>query len=623
MKKIILLATSCSVLLSGCFFGSQTVNEDAELEMAFPASTKFVAGIDLTSEDQRNQLDEIMLRFPETGLWKELVTQLSAEFEDEGLGEEFWSTVFGGNSKVIAGVDFPDDFDLLADPDAGEDEDDQVSIFVAGEFDNADDVEVLIDVLLDKSYEEQGKDVMRETEGELRYWTVEADDFYLVRYGDIFVLTNTDDLRDQALEQMSKETGLYANDDFTATFKDLPAENLGYLYFDLNGFFSLFEGEEREQMLEAMEVYGNDPEMLSAMGAVGLVISVDEGGFVMNSATELALDPEELEMIIPGHDRELSLIEKVNSDGVMIYMEDQDLATHFEILISSYAVLIDSSIDAYESSLAGLGHGFPDPSLEFSEGEKHDTYLRVMNQIGATTGLSVEELEKLFSNPYAFSVSEKDELYPAIAFYVDLDEETVELGKSFASGLDSFVEETMGQLSLLLPVDAEGQDVLKRERVVVEGGVLYKLYVDWNTFSEETISSLAVVPGFDLREQKVVLYYGVTGNDMLAFALYPDFDEEFGEEVLSDLENYRQGVNALGDKYGYNVTFLQTEPILNFVEKYLDLLNSAGLLTSQDLQDFELYGKQFVGAFKYMIASKSYSDGMIYSDAYLRVQKVD
>ncbi|MDZ4209666.1 MAG: hypothetical protein U1C56_00645 [Candidatus Curtissbacteria bacterium] len=120
----------------------------------------------------------------------------------------------------------------------------------------------------------------------------------------------------------------------------------------------------------------------------------------------------------------------------------------------------------------------------------------------------------------AFVLDDVGMKYPAAIFYLDVSSDLV-AGKDLMNFLGGFVKGFLVDFGF-------SEDSLVENVVVVRGFGMKKLTIDWEKAGEAVLvlgaSGFADVVGEDMS-----LYYGVSDDGVLILALYPDFEEVYGE----------------------------------------------------------------------------------------------
>jgi hypothetical protein len=585
------------LLLTACGSGGADVNDDATMEMVFSENSTLAIVVDYSDEDQVEQLKSIGDRFPENDLWDEMKQEFEYEMGDDlDQFNKYWDIVSVASFRFGMGVALSEDlesFEEIEDVDS-----DNVEIVLTGEFEDGDAIEEMMEEMMADAYTES--ELVVEDNGGVKTWTVETDNFFAVRYGDIFFLTNTLENKGNILDRLNNAERVFDNSDVEI----LSEPKLGYVFLDLDRIIEILEDSHSSELEELKSLYSLDADLMGLLGDVYVTFSADEGGIKLVSATELSGGEEELAEFIPGVMDEPSLVNKVNAEGLFFYIEDQDLGFYFEAAANSFGTL------AGAPTLSGTVEDIVDGTF----------FAEALGYLADVSGLSTDEVEELLEAPFAISMSKTNDYFPTLAFYLNLSESTIDLGKRFSSGLDQFAAELIEEFNADIPADLEGADALKREALVVEGGALYRVYVDWTVFSEETLAGWGVIPGLDITDLKLELYYGVTGNGVLVLAFYPDFGSEFGENVLAEDPLYKEAVESVGDSYGYNVGYFSTAPLIELINGYVGLARLGGFVADSEMDEYNLYVNKLFAAFKYAISSKAYSDGMLKSSVYLRIE---
>ncbi|MDA1060602.1 MAG: hypothetical protein O3B47_02310 [bacterium] len=586
--KFVLPLLVISLGLSACSSGP-SVLKDIELENVLPEDSAMVFVIDYSNEEQMDLFKDIKDRFPETEFSK-----MISDFTDSELGsddinyEKDIQPIFDGSWKFGLSTSFPEDFNF-DNPD--EIDESEIEFVIAMDFEEADAFENFINVVGESS----GNLDFTE-DGEIKYWTNEDDEVYLVRYGDIFFLTNQLEYREAALSRIEDGNGF----DSTKVFESETENNLGYMYVDGAMFGDLLVDLYSSMGMENMVKY------FAGLGDVSMVWFADEDGIMISSSSIISgEDLLSINGIDPSY--ELTLVDDVNGEGLISYSEQGLLGPSLKAFVDGFA----AGYNAVNDDLTNINDLI---------GQGGDYYEGILEEIAALGEVTTEEVEAVLNSPFAFAMSDVGALYPTFSLYLKVDEENAENAKKMVSALNEYVDTILLEFDALMLSIGENEGILKKDIEVVNGGGLHKIYLDWDASSNLSLN--LGLTGMTPDEANVELYYGLTGNNVFVVALYPDFASDFGKNVVSETENYKEGVEKLGDSFGHNVSYFSPGPLVDIASRYLDIAVQFAPNPEEIKANFDLYGRQFVGAFKYFVSSGIYNESGVRSDAYIRIEEV-
>lgn len=568
------------VLFAACGSG-----KDINVESVLPEDSGMVFVLDYSAGDQIDKFKNLLDKFPETDIFDKILEEYkNTQKEDEPSYEKDIKPILDSEWKVVVGLNFnkevasSEDFSNLQPGDVG--------VFVAGEFAEADKVEELTNTY--------GDGLKYKEDDNVKYWTDEASDVYLARYEDVFFITNTESGRIAALDRL--ESGEI---EFKSQMENLPESNMGYLFLDFGRLGPLFK-----ELYTSMG-YGSIVNYFDAMGNVYVTWLAENDGIKIVSNAKIS----DAGAFVTDPDYKVSLIENIPADGVFFYTEQSGLGPSFEAFISGF-------LAGYNGALRG------ESGVNLDEGEK--LYQGFLADSAAAAGISVAEIEGLLNSPFAFAMSDIGAYYPTAALYIKLGEDSVESAKKLNAVLDSYIDDMIVELDALLTSQgSEVSGLLKRDIELVGGGGLHKVYVDWKALSPELLAQVSAVPGFDITKTPIELYYGVTGDNMLVIAFYPDFAAAYDNEPLAEDEVYSEAVDKLGENYGYAVSYFRTQPLIDLFTRYFDIAKNTGFVSEIDEKDYDLYVNQLIATFKYLISSAKLDGENLRSNAFVGIEKVE
>ncbi len=563
--KLFSLVVLSTVAFSACGAAPNELDPDAQLSDALPEDIQMVMTIDYTSEDQRAMFQDLISRFPETGLRDLMIQSYDSEAGEDLNYATTIEPIVSAPWQLMVGMSIAGEISTFEELESMSN--DEVEIYVAGQFQSADQFEDLVELwMLDFEDNERIEEENR------TLWTVPSEDIYMVRSGEFFVLTNSADYRDGAWDRLA------SNDGF-----EVPEDLKG----DQDSIFSFY--------LPSGGLMDAIADIYTQMGATGIVQSleavgdmyaefhVEENAFVGTSRMNIA---EDNEMIASYRDYEVNLVEKVPGEGMMFYGEYSSLKTLSDVMISSFLV-------GFQTGLNGM------PPADFDAEAETD---KILNGFATSLGVEREQLDEFLAGPFAFAFYDVDSLYPGMVLFLDVEGRT-----EVADSMIEMVDATMDQLLVQLEAMVVGQGVveegfLQKDMQLVQGNSLRRIYLDWSKVNPTVLAELDAAAGIKLEEYPLEFYYGVTGDDMLVMALYPNFAADYGQNTFADSAKYQDAVDELGDYFGASLGYADFDELADLIERYFDIAVGTGSVSASDQAILDtVIG--FMRTFDYMISS--------------------
>jgi hypothetical protein len=309
-----------------------------------------------------------------------------AKHIDEIGGGEVWSSLIAEyNWSVAEDISYEnlgeevlmDDWQLGVSWMSSDDPDGEIAIAIS-----VDQFNEFQKIIATQLWEEYGANIECEAHDLYTMWSVDWDDFYVLRYGDLFVLTNTEEGRQGILDQVMNEEG----------HEEITADALFYAWIDI------------ESSLESFgDIFGLSA-MYEELEELEFTINAETDGFRFTTETSfVSVDSTILDAY---KDQDLQLVDQVPAGDLLMYMEDQDLS----LMVNELFEMISPGEDVYELL-----------ATEFA--------------------LESETLRHLADSGYAFSMSDSGGLVPDTAFYLHLTHnDEKELIPALNAELDELVE---------------------------------------------------------------------------------------------------------------------------------------------------------------------------------------
>jgi len=410
--------------------------------------------------------------------------------------------------------------------------------------------------------------------------------------GDIFVFAFTQGEVDAGMKALKEGNGFSTNENFKSASKDSKS-NLGYVYIEM--------GDVVKNFLASSSAKGSDTKSLEEVKAqIGTLKNVyfdlvaKDDGFEFGGLGNLSDDKDLIAKMMPYFGKKLSLFDKVPLENPILYMELPNVGQYIASFVAGFR----------GSSGAG---GVADLQKDY------DDFLTLVSGFG---GISKDEAKGIFESPFAFAVGDSWEKYPTVAFYFDVDAKYADAAKKFVGALDAYADAVVKEFEGMMGVSG----VLNKTAAVLKGGGIYKLYIDFKNVPDQLLSNFALMPGFDVKKTKLEFYYGLTGDNVLSVALYPQFDKVYGEKTVSKDKYVSE---AIKDKTSFFTFFLSPEKLINFVDtNYYKMAKDNGILVA-DYAKYYALAKDTMQVLRYFVSSYSMPrNDKILFNSFLKFQEV-
>ncbi|MEK7547655.1 MAG: hypothetical protein AAB540_02060 [Patescibacteria group bacterium] len=612
------------LFLPGCFDDGL---KDATVEDVFDKDASLAVVIDYSDDDQIDNLKDIAAKFPELnlGLKDRFVTGFNSRMDDEKYYfANFLQPILSGEWKVGAYL-------TIGDASEIKDESSVMNLF-----------NIAVQVSEDEKFQELMEYVMKNNFGEIEhdiddgveYYRSAKDNFYMMKYGDLFVITRNEKEIGRAVQRIEDESGLKSNKKFNKFFEETGDENFGYVFVDGDSLKSLQDVFAAQGLSGAG---GIDFSEMQELGDTFISISAEGDGFRGRSLVSV----EEAGKEAKEASYNLHFINEVNGEGVFLYFEQPGFKKVLKSILDAFGTANFSRADCGADCEAGLSDGENVGGVIDAENVgvadavsaggiiNKNYYGKFIEQAVSVSGLSTADVEKLLDSPFAFAMSDIKGLYPTIAVYLKLNSDVFSDGKSLVAAVGFYVDKMIAQLDDILAKNGVSVGVLKKDVAAIQGGMFYKVYVDWDAFAVENLNQFGLDVNFDFKNVPIEFYYGVTGDNELIAALYPGFDNVYGKNVLAKSEEFKDATDDLESEKGFSVGYFR-------FDKFFDILERDAVLVGAGDPSQALvlgYAKQifaFFSTIKYVTSTARYEEeadklgggAMLKSESFARVEKV-
>lgn len=582
-----------TLTLVSCGFGNSS---DRTVDSAFSKNSLMVMTVDFSDDNQVKNFNNLVDQFPTTGFMGFIPKAFDGQGKVDGFTwKEDVQPILDGKWKLGVGISAPA-------KEAVETNNGPKIIF-AGKFSETAKVKSLLDKFV-ANKKGVFADMKYEKKDGVEYWIGASNQFYLALDKDVFIIAPNEADMAEGVKTLDDNEGLDKSDNFKTYSKN---QGGGLMTYYFNSKDIIDKADPKDGVGKWLV------EMLGSVTDEYSGIFADADGF--RSMMEANVDEKSsgFKKLLADPSYKLSLIDKVNSKGLFFYVEGGSLKNGF------LSYLLDAGNSAEKPTtdnvLGALGLNAPSSIADVSS---------PTSEYG-TAFEFLKKIDVLLSSPYAISISDKENYLPAIALYFQLKNDDVEKGKQLITDFDGYVDEVLVEVNKVLPA-VDGQiSFAKKDVIVVNGAALHKVYVDWKAVPQDLINEWSTKSGINVTTVRNEFYYGLMGDNTFVIAWYPDFPTVYGKDVLAQNADYKEAFAKLGDGYGMSVSYLDTKPLITFVDKFLKMavsMNTTDGLGKDLALGYVKLAEKFIGTVQYSISSSKYKDGKMNAKSFVRIQKV-
>jgi len=233
-------------------------------------------------------------------------------------------------------------------------------------------------------------------------------------------------------------------------------------------------------------------------------------------------------------------------------------------------------------------------------------------------GITKDDLLEFIDSPSAFLMADTGQIYPSMGYFVQLEEEQVEAAKKIVGAMDGYLDELVEMLNVFMPPESGLKDAIKKDSVIVKGGVVKRIYLDWEGLSPEILEMLRSQNVVDISDLKIELFYGVTGDKKFVVALYPDFQNRYLRDGLDKNEEFMKGIEAYNLDEAYEVFYFDTAETMDIVDRIVGVMEESGGMRGDDAKIYEEV-KAAIETIDYMSIYGEFTDGMVMREGLMKI----
>jgi|GEM_PF-6295380 len=241
------------------------------------------------------------------------------------------------------------------------------------------------------------------------------------------------------------------------------------------------------------------------------------------------------------------------------------------------AVVTDCGPDKTDCSPSPLSFNKPKElqTLNLNElAASGNVYESFLAQVSGITEVSKDDLKGILASPYAIAFYDTGTLVPGVAVYFKVADKYAESAKKLMAVVSTYMDQVILQLDDQLKAQSGTSGMIKKDTKIISGAGIQKIYVDWSKIPKEVLKSGSLKTKMDLSNTKVEFYYGIFSDNVMTFALYPDFADSYGKKVVADMPYFNEAKLAVKTVYGYKLSFLKVDNFLGLGLRYLGAFGS-------------------------------------------------
>lgn len=505
-----------------CSLDGQGIASDFAIENLLPSDVDLAFGVDYTDEEQIANLKAFMELFPSSE-----IDSLVAEYDSSVAADESYELalkpVVDSKWEFLYGMNFivPDEsFDFNS-----------MEAYVAFKVEESDLFAKWAGSMLAEQYR---SDMNCVEEGDFVYWTSPSDDFYMLRHGDLFFLSNFEALRDEAVANIdSGDSGFVRNS----------VSELAYFYMNVQ---SVLEGG-----------FG-DGNYLDFMNLDFSFQAIKDG---LKISTEVELASDRQYYTDDYFNYNVHLVDKVPAEGLIAYAENP-------------------SMDLLLGNDFGLYNFYYTSALDF--------YSVLMGKLLTSDLLTGDDYVTALASPFAVAVyaAGAGEENNKMSFYLELDDADVALGQILTDAVDAYIDSIIVDVGVEFADGYSIDDYVHRDTAFTYGAGLKKVYVDLRGIGIYDPTGGLV----DLE-----IYYGMLDDNVFTVSMYPSFEKDYGVNTLVNSTKYLEAVDKLAGVYGNAIAYVDMDVLADALA--LNVLDSSNEFESA-VVDFVKTMDYFVGSLK-------------------------
>lgn len=542
----------------------------ADINSVVEKDSSVVITADHTNTGQLTKLRNLFGKFDRLEFMQIAIDEYNNSIEDALGYSSSMQAVLEADWKFVLSAVIPEDYvnNYAVDP----------SVIVAAKIEKAEDFEKFAGRMMAN---DTGNQAQCEAGDDYVFWTNADYEMYIVRYGDIFVLTNTAESRDAVLARMRANENFSVGNNFK-TYSAVKEDKLFSAYLNFKDIYPLL----------AQELYYYEepttPSYLSLLAEVYVALIVEDDGFRMPSLASFQSSSNSFLDAYKNY--QIQLANKIPGDSTIFYVEQPFLLNETSSIVSE--------------SMTGVG-------------TTEDLVAELATEIGVTN----EEITAALNSPFAISVANTGGVIPAFSFYVQLNDSTAPVGEAAAKAMDISLEEELSSDPVL-------SDAVTK--TTLYDGALRKVVIDLSKLPADETSEFEAIFGTGAGSEAMSIYYGVMSDNVFVVSTLSNFENAYGKNALASQAKYKTALASL-DVYGSAVSYADITELLVLLDNYFQNevfsyyygYDDYGYVKNDGMteEDQQLYDSvmEFLNRFKYVVSAARIDGDVLVQDAFVKI----
>lgn len=565
-----LIFTGCQQAVTPLKDGGMTSKEGVKLEAAIPANAAVIVKLGTTDPGQVKLIKDLNAQFP-GDLTKEFTTGFNegfksgAKFEEIGLNfEEDVLPLVGEQTEFVMAM-APGKKDGLNKPEI------MASMTLA---DNAK-----FDALIAKL-----KDVTKEDYKGNTVYTAKSEDGTLnvfSRYKDTVLLSDTIENLKAMLDRLATgESLIAAKPGYAKAMKDLKP-NLAMVYADLGaitGQMAADNPEEVQSMTKSLSMFGLPADSLNVLDTEVLFATAEKDGIRMNASVYAKEGADMSKLMTNG--QKFYLAKDIPGKTPLLYSEGQGFK------------------EAYENILSAM-----EGDQEMKQGM--DEMRAGLKQVGLDFD---QDVLGIMDKGIAMVMADNGSVLPSIGFYIDASSKP-DSAKKIAGVLNTMLTSGIAQVQSENP---EAAALIDKQDV--EADKLWKVKVNMDPLLMSAPENIVK----KLTGQKVELYLGLVGNNVLALSLHPDLEKTYakGGDTVANAAEFKRALEYVKGN-DLTVTYMAPAAVFDYLDRIMQLAKDSG--AAIDMTDYDQVRSLVRPVKSIIMGSGGFANGVARSEIFVHI----
>lgn len=562
--------TGCQQAVAPLKDGGMTSKEGVKLEAAIPANAAVIIKLGTTDPGQVKMMKDLNAQFP-SDLTKEFTTGFNegfksgAKFEEIGLNfEEDILPLVGEQTEFVMAM-APGKKDGLNKPEI------MASMTLA----NNAKFDALMAKLKDVTKEDYKGNVIYSAKSE------DGSPNIFARYKDTVLLSDTAENLKAMLDRVaSGESVIASKPGYAKAMKDMKP-NLAMVYADLSAITSQMAADNPEEvqgMTKSLGMFGVPTDSLNVLDTEILFATAEKDGIRMNASVYAKEGADMSKLVTNG--QKIYLAKDVPGRTPLLYSEGQGFKEAYQNILSAM-----EGDEEMKQGMDEVRAGLKQVGLDFDQ-----------------------DVMGIMDKGIAMVLADNGSVVPSFGFYVDASSKP-DSAKKIAGVLNTLLTGGIAQMQAQNP---EASAFVEKQDI--EADKLWKVKVNMDpllmTAPEDIVKKLT--------GQKVELYLGIVGNNVLALALHPDLEKSYakGGDVVANANEFKRALEYIKGN-DLTVTYFAPAAVFDYLDRIMQLAKDTG--ANIDMTDYNEVRSLVRPVKSIVLGSSGFANGVARSEIFVHI----